>query len=83
MSEKMNLQEHKLFVREYERLLENLRAVRRVRPEDEWKATTYGDFVIAIPADTAHKILREYVLEAEKRAKEMAGKLGITVEDSE
>ena len=77
----MNLKEHKQFVYEYEQLLGELRALRRVKPENAWSAVTcYGDISLPLPAEYAQKILGARCLEAEKKAKEMAAALGITLD---
>ena len=77
----MNLKDHKQLVREYEDLLSELRALRRVRPEDEWSASVMGDCQIPLPSDYAQKLLREHLWGVEKRAKDAADALGVTFEE--
>jgi hypothetical protein len=77
----MNLKEHKQLVWEYERLLLELASLRGVKPDDEWAATTSGEFSIPLPADCAQKLLQEHLWGVEKKAKDMAAALGVTFEE--
>ena len=77
----MNLEEHKHLVWEYEQVLLELSSLRNVRPTDEWSATTLGAFHIPLPADYSQTLLREYVWEVEKKAKDMAAALGVSFEE--
>lgn len=77
----MNLKEHKQLVWEYEQLLRELASLREVKAGDEWTATSRADFSIPLPADYAQKLLQKHLWDTEKKAKEMAALLGVTLEE--
>ena len=80
----MDLKQHKTLLREYEKAIADLSALKNAKPDTEWIAAANinvgdGNFYaeIPLPADCAATLLREHIWALEAKANDLAQAIGV------